>query len=51
MFIIPIIIFIPITQQPLAENQPMAGLISLDEFENDYEIGMGKSETEPEYIL
>ena len=46
MFIITIIIFIPITQQPvqdrLAENQPTAGLSSLNEYEN----GMGKSETE-----
>ena len=46
MFIITIIIFIPITQQPeqdrLAENQPMAGLSSLNEYEN----GMRKSETE-----
>ena len=41
-----IIIFIPITQQPahdrLAENQPTAGLSSL----NEYEDGMRKSETE-----
>ena len=49
MFILTaIIIFIPITQQPeqerLAENQPMAGLSSLDEYE--YENGMRKSETE-----
>ena len=46
MFIITIIIFIPITQQPvhdrLAENQPTAVLSSLNEYEN----GMGKSETE-----
>ena len=46
MFIITIIIFIPITQQPvhdrLAENQPTAGLSSLNEYEN----GMGKSKTE-----
>ena len=46
MFIITIIIFIPITQQPvhdrLAENQPTAGLSSLNEYEN----GMRKSETE-----
>ena len=44
MFII--IIFITITQQPeqdrWAENQPTAGLSSLNEYEN----GMGKSETE-----
>ena len=36
MFIITIIIFIPITQQPvhdrLAENQPTAGLSSLNEY-------------------
>ena len=48
MFTITIIIFIPITQQPaqdrLAENQPPAGLSSLNEYE--YENGMGKSETE-----
>ena len=46
MFIITIIIFILITQQPeqdsLAENQPTAGLSSLNEYEN----GMRKSETE-----
>ena len=46
MFIITIIIFIPVTQQPeqdrLAENQPTAGLSSLNEYEN----GMRKSETE-----
>ena len=46
MFIITIITFISITQQPvhdwLAENQPKAGLSSLNEYEN----GMGKSETE-----
>ena len=48
MFTITIIIFIPInqTQQPahnrLAKNQPTAGLSSLNEYEN----GMGKSETE-----
>ena len=52
MFIITIIIFIPITQQPeqdrLAENQPTAGLSSLNEYdnENEYENGMRKSETE-----
>ena len=48
MFIITPIIFIPITQQPeqdrLAENQPTAGLSSLNE--NVYENGMRKSETE-----
>ena len=50
MFIISI--FIPITQQPeqdrLAENQPTAGLSSLNENEygNENENGMGKSETE-----
>ena len=48
MFIITIIIFIPITEQPeqdrLAENQPPAGLSSLNEYE--YEDGMRKSETE-----
>ena len=56
MFTITIIIFIPITQQPvhyrLAENQPTADLSNLNEYEyqndyeNDYENGMGKSETE-----
>ena len=52
MFIITIIIFIPITQQPeqdrWADNQPMAGLSSLNEYdnENEYENGMRKSETE-----
>ena len=50
MSIITIIIFIPIIQQPvhdrLAENQPTAGLSSLNEYENDYENGMRKSETE-----
>ena len=52
MFIITIIIFIPITQQPeqdrLAENQPTAGLSSLNEYdnENEYENGIRKSETE-----
>ena len=50
MFIITIIIFIPITQQPeqdrLAENQPTAGLSSLNEYEN----GMRKSETELEKL-
>ena len=52
MFIITIIIFIPITQQPeqdrLAENQPTAGLSSLNEYDNEnrYENGMRKSETE-----
>ena len=52
MFAIPIIIFIPIAQQPahnrLAENQQTAGLGSLNEYENknEYENGMGKSETE-----
>ena len=46
MFIIAIIIFIPITQPQdrLAENQAMASLSSLNEFE--YENGMKKSETE-----
>ena len=43
-------IIIPITQQPeqdrLAENQPTAGLSSLNEYENEYENGMKKSETE-----
>ena len=51
MFSITIIIFIPITQQPeqdrLAENLPIAGLSSLNEYKNDYENGMRKSETEP----
>ena len=56
MFIIAIIILIPITQrqQPvqdrLAENQPTAGLSSLNEYENKYENEddnrMRKSETE-----
>ena len=50
MFVITIIIFIPITQQPeqdsLAENQPTAGFCSLYEYENEYEDGMRKSETE-----
>ena len=50
MFIITIIIFIPITQQPeqdrLAENQPTAGLSSLNEYDNENENGMRKSETE-----
>ena len=52
MFTITIIIFIPITQQPeqdrLAENQPTAGLSSLNEYdnENEYENGMRESETE-----
>ena len=54
MFIITIIIFIPITQQPvhdrLAKNQPTAGLSSLNEYENEneyeFENGMEKSETE-----
>ena len=50
MFIITIIILILITQQPeqdrLAENQPTAGLSSLNEYENEYENGMKKSETE-----
>ena len=50
MFIITIIIFIPITQQPeqdrLAENQPTAGLSNLNENDNKYENGMRKSETE-----
>ena len=53
MFIITIIIiFIPITQQPeqdrWAENQPMAGLSSLNEYEYEYENGMRKSKTELE---
>ena len=42
------IIFIPITQQPeqdrWAENQPTAGLSSLNEYE--YENGMRRSRTE-----
>ena len=52
MFIITIIIFIPITQQPeqdrWAENQPTAGLSSLNEYEyeNEYENGMRRSRTE-----
>ena len=50
MFIITIIIFIPITHQPeqdrLAENQPMASLSSLNDYENEYENGMRKSGTE-----
>ena len=53
MFILTaIIIFIPITQQPeqdrWAENQPTAGLSSLNEYEyeNEYENGMRRSETE-----
>ena len=50
MFIITIIIFIPITQQPeqdrWAENQPTAGLNSLNEYENECENGMRRSETE-----
>ena len=50
MFIITIIIYI--IQKPVhdrtAENQPTAGLSSLNEYvnENKYENGMGKSETE-----
>ena len=44
------IIFIAITKQPeqgrLVENQPTAGLSSLNENENEYENGMIKSETE-----
>ena len=52
MFII--IIFITITQQPeqdrWAENQPTAGLSSLNEYEyeyeNEYENGMRRSHTE-----
>ena len=50
MFII--IIFITITQQPeqdrWAENQPTAGLSSLNEYEyeNEYENGMRRSKTE-----
>ena len=56
MFIIIIIIFITITititQQPeqdrWAENQPTAGLSSLNEYEyeNEYENGMRRSRTE-----
>ena len=50
MFIITIINFIPIIQQPeqdwLAENQPTAGLSNLNENDNKYENGMRKSETE-----
>ena len=50
MFIITRIIFILITDKPeqdrLAENQPTAGLSSLNEYENKNENGMGKSETE-----
>ena len=49
MFIIAIIIFIPITQQPeqdrWAENQPTAGLSNLNEYENEYENGMRRSKT------
>ena len=48
MFII--IIFITITQQHeqdrWAENQPTAGLSNLNEYENEYENGMRRSETE-----
>ena len=48
MFIIIIIIFITITQQPeqdrWAENQPTTGLSSLNEYE--YENGMRRSKTE-----
>ena len=46
------LIFIPTTQQAvherLAENQPTAGLSSLNEYDNDneYENGIRKSETE-----
>ena len=47
------IIFIPITQQPvhdrLAENQSMAGLSNLNEYENEYDNGMGESENELEF--
>ena len=56
MFIIIIIIFIPITQQPeqdrWAENQPTAGLSSLNEYEyeNEYENGMRRSRTELKII-
>ena len=50
MFIIAIIIFIPITQQPeqdrLEENQPTAGLSSLNKYENEYENEMRNSGTE-----
>ena len=50
MFIITIIIFIRKTQQPeqdrLAENQPTAGLSSLNEYENEYDNGMRRSKTE-----
>ena len=46
-------VIILITQQPvhnrLAENQPTAGLSSLNKYENEYENGMGKSETELNY--
>ena len=55
MFII--IIFIPITQQPeqdrWAENQPTAGLSSLNEYEyeNEYENGMRRSRTELSKVL
>ena len=46
VYYITIIIFIPITQQPqqnrLTKTQPMAGLSSMNKYEN----GMGKSETE-----
>ena len=55
MFIITIIIFIPITQQPeqdrLAEDQATAGLSSLNESEFKYENGMRKSETELIFCL
>ena len=59
MFIITIIIiYIPITEQSvrnrLAENQPKAGLSSLNEHErmsNEYENGMEKFETELVFIL
>ena len=30
----------------LAENQPMSSLSSLNKYENEYENGMGKSDTE-----
>ena len=33
----------------LTENQPTAGLSSLNKYENEYENGMGKSETELNY--
>ena len=52
MFIITIIIFIPIIQPPeqdrWAENQPTAGLSSLNEYEyeNESENGMRRSRTE-----